>query len=160
MLRRAQSFHRSKPRRRTTAPDPSATGNSAGRFEMNDSRSAPRRAEDRIRGPHIPASHKNAVPRGKSVRPRFGHECGWPITADAFPSRDRPIAIFLAGGFPVCVHEDHRRLLSHRRDGGLHRRKWILENRLHKRPHLDVDTPTFPFCGLEHDRAWPGAPGG
>src|SRR5437763_13183763 len=44
--------------------------------------------------PHIPASHKNAVPPGRICSSAVWTCVCVPITAETFPSRKRPIAIF------------------------------------------------------------------
>src|SRR5204863_330021 len=45
-------------------------------------------------GPHIPASHRNAVPPGKICSSAVWTWVWVPITADALPSKKRPMAIF------------------------------------------------------------------
>src|SRR5205823_7528264 len=86
------SMSMSAPRKRTSPP---ATGNDAGRFEMNrfmiGSMARPRME---FTGPHIPASHKKAVPLGKICSSAVWTWVCVPITAETLPSRKRPIAIF------------------------------------------------------------------
>src|SRR3954452_11266192 len=83
----------------TTAPhnrtSPFATGKSAGKLEMKRlTIGVTARPRIELAGPHIPASQRNAVPPGNICSSAVWTWVCVPITAEAFPSRKRPIAIF------------------------------------------------------------------
>src|ERR1700736_271096 len=86
------SISTSAPCKRTS---PAATGNEAGMLETNrfiiGSIARPRME---FTGPHIPASHKKAVPPGRICSSAVWTWVWVPMTAETLPSRKRPIAIF------------------------------------------------------------------
>ena len=82
----------------TTAPhkrtSPCATGNSAGRLVMNRfTIGSIARPRIEFAGPHIPASQRNAVPPGKICSSAVWTWVCVPMTAETFPSMNRPMAI-------------------------------------------------------------------
>ncbi len=139
---------------------PRATGNGAGRLVTNRvtiaSISRPRMEST---GPHMPASHRNAVPPGKICSSAVCVCVCVPTTALTWPSRNRPMAIFSLVVSAWTSTKITGVSSRNRATSASTARNGIFQARRREGAALHVDHGDFALRRFQHDRPRAGRAG-